>query len=129
MKLSSATVKWSAIEKRLKEAEYFYLFLDYDGTLTPIAATPQEAVLSPEVKGLLQKLLKCPHCKLAIITGRSLDDIKTRVALKNVVYVGNHGFEIEGGDLKFNSLITPKLRNIFEEKKEVKGLSVEMKEI
>jgi len=38
---------------------------------------------------------------LAIISGRSLKDIKNMVGLKNIIYSGNHGLEIEGPKIKF----------------------------
>jgi len=41
------------------------------------------------------------YIPVVIISGRSLLDIKTRVGLKNLVYVGNHGLEIEGAGLRF----------------------------
>lgn len=68
------------------------VFLDYDGTLTPIAETPDQAVLSEETRSLL-KILK-ESVKLVIISGRGLEELKRMVALPDILYVGNHGAEI-----------------------------------
>lgn len=102
---------WNKIEKFLVN-KHIFLFLDYDGTLTPIAETPKKAVISREAKGLLNKLSKNSHCTVAIISGRSLGDIKTVVGLKNIIYVGNHGLEIEGPKIKFESEIMPRLKAV-----------------
>jgi trehalose-phosphatase len=83
------------VVKRAKEATLILLFLDYDGTLTPIAARPEMAVLSSPVREILKQISQHSLFKLAIITGRSLSDIRVLVGLENITYVGNHGLEIE----------------------------------
>lgn len=92
--------------------KFVLLFLDYDGTLTPIVETPDKAVISEERKDLLDKLSTGPYCKVAIISGRSLSDIKALVGLKDIIYAGNHGLEIEGPKIKFESQVSPKLKSI-----------------
>lgn len=82
------------ILKRLKGMKRIFLFLDYDGTLTPIVSHPREAYLSGEMRGLLSTLKKNPRILLGIISGRYLMDIRKRVGLKGIYYVGNHGLEI-----------------------------------
>ncbi|EKD27355.1 MAG: hypothetical protein ACD_79C00746G0002 [uncultured bacterium] len=77
------------------------LFLDFDGTLTPIVNDANKPQLSSEMKSVLQKLSEMPHVKVAIITGRSIKDIKSRVKIKNLIYSGNHGLEIKGDNLNF----------------------------
>ena len=111
------------------------LFLDYDGTLTPIVETPDKAVLSLENKNLLKKLIRNPKCKLAIISGRALKDLKKMVNIANIVYVGNHGLEIEGPMIKFESPVSLRYKRILEHIKDdlqrklsaIKGAFVEDK--
>ncbi|MBI2430885.1 MAG: trehalose-phosphatase [Candidatus Levybacteria bacterium] len=69
--------------------------LDFDGTLTPIVKSPQAAKLSIEMKNLLRKLSQKQGLYLAIISGRSLEDLKKKVNLDNIIYSGNHGLEGE----------------------------------
>jgi alpha,alpha-trehalase len=69
--------------------------LDYDGTLTPIVARPEMAVLSSQAREILKQISHHSLFKLAIISGRSLSEIKTLVGLENMTYAGNHGLEIE----------------------------------
>ena len=70
------------------------LFLDYDGTLTEIAAKPQDAKLSSEVRELLRELSK--KCPVAIVSGRDRQDVEDLVALGNLYFAGSHGFDIRG---------------------------------
>jgi len=102
---------WDKLKNRLSDKS-IPLFLDYDGTLTPIAETPEKAVISREAKDLLNKLSKKSHCSVAIISGRSLSDIKGLVGLKDIIYAGNHGLEIEGPKIKFESQVSPRLKSI-----------------
>ncbi len=76
------------------------IFLDYDGTLTPIVSHPQEAYLSDTMRRFIQSL--AGHYPVAIISGRALQDVKQRVALDELYYSGSHGFEISepGGQAK-----------------------------
>jgi len=70
------------------------LFLDYDGTLTPIVATPDLAVLSDEMRDSLKRTADC--YTTALISGRELSNLLKMVAIDGLYYAGNHGFEIEG---------------------------------
>src|SRR5215472_14532419 len=70
------------------------LFLDYDGTLTPIVRRPEEAVLSESMRETLRALAaKVP---VAILSGRDLEDVRRRVSVEGIVYAGSHGFDIVG---------------------------------
>ena len=70
------------------------VFLDYDGTLTPIVARPDLALLSDPMRETLQRLGRL--CTTAVISGRALADVRQLVALDVLFYAGNHGLEIEG---------------------------------
>jgi trehalose-phosphatase len=86
---------WENVQEKIHQAQTLFLFLDFDGTLTPIAASPQLALCPPEVKVLLEKLRDSPHVLLAIISGRSLEDIRDKVGIPGLIYVGNHGLDIQ----------------------------------
>lgn len=92
---------WQNIEKRLWTAKGILLLLDFDGTLTPIVKRPEEAELSPEMEGILKFLAKKKGFEVAIISGRSLSDLKQKIKIRNIIYVGNHGLEIEREGKKF----------------------------
>ena len=78
-----------------------YLFLDFDGTLSPIVRDPGQAVLSLRMRRRLEKLLSAGRCKIAVISGRSLEDIRERVGIAGITYGGNHGLEVEDPEVKF----------------------------
>ena len=68
------------------------LFLDYDGTLTPIVDRPEDAVLSDPMRRALERL--SARYTVGIVSGRSRADIETRVGLPGLYYAGSHGFDI-----------------------------------
>jgi trehalose-phosphatase len=70
------------------------LFLDYDGTLSPIVERPEDAVLDPKTREVLQRLAR--RYPVAIVSGRDLEDVRQRVGLPDVHFAGCHGFEIAG---------------------------------
>jgi len=72
------------------------IFLDYDGTLTPIVSRPEDAVLSDEMREIVHNLSEV--CTLAIISGRDRADVEHLVDLPDLVYAGSHGFDISGPD-------------------------------
>ncbi len=70
--------------------------LDFDGTLSPIVARPEDAALLPAAAAALRRLAARSDTVVAIVSGRGLDDVRERVGLAGIYYAGNHGFEIEG---------------------------------
>lgn len=55
------------------------VFLDYDGTLSPIVSVPDEAWMSDDMRITLKRL--AGHCTTAIVTGRSRDKVYSFVQL------------------------------------------------
>ncbi|MDH4270172.1 MAG: trehalose-phosphatase [Dehalococcoidia bacterium] len=86
---------WDEVVEQVNEATQILLFLDYDGTLTPIVTRPEMAVLSSRTRRILKKISRHSLFKLAVISGRGLTEIKTLLGLENIAYAGNHGLEIE----------------------------------
>ncbi|MBI3995557.1 MAG: trehalose-phosphatase [Nitrospirae bacterium] len=74
------------------------LFLDFDGTLAPIAPRPEQAWLPLKTLRLLKSLSR--RVPVVIVSGRSLRDIRFRVGLEGIIYAGNHGLEIAGCGLR-----------------------------
>jgi trehalose-phosphatase len=70
------------------------IFLDYDGTLTPIVSHPEKAFLSHSMRQTLQALAM--RASVAILSGRDLDDLQQRVDTDTIIYAGSHGFDIAG---------------------------------
>lgn len=66
------------------------VFLDVDGTLLDIAATPDAVIVPPHLRGLLLHLAKRAQGALALITGRSLADID-RLIGPGLAVAAEHG--------------------------------------
>lgn len=73
--------------------------LDFDGTLTEIVDDPGAPRLTPERRAVLSRLSATGR-RLAIVSGRALPDVRARVGVGEAIYVGNHGLEIEGPDVR-----------------------------
>lgn len=89
------------IGNRLRTASHVFLFLDFDGTLTPIVERPEMARLSPEIKDMLFRLSQRNNITVVVISGRALDDIQALVGVDHLIYAGNHGMQINGQGLRF----------------------------
>ena len=76
---------------RLMGRQRVLLAFDFDGTLAPIVARPDDARVSVAIARRLQLLsLRCP---VAVITGRSIADVRSRLGFAPAYLVGNHGAE------------------------------------
>ncbi len=70
--------------------------LDFDGTLADIVPNPADASLPESRLKLLEDLNNQPRFAVAIVSGRTLEDLKSRVNLSDVAFAGDHGLEISG---------------------------------
>ena len=82
--------------KEIMDGQRVSLFLDYDGTLTPIVARPERAHLSYQMREILKTLSRA--YPTAIVSGRSLADLRRRGGIPELTYAGNHGAEIWSAD-------------------------------
>jgi trehalose 6-phosphate phosphatase len=92
-KRPNALHSFNSIQAMLKKGKNRLLFfLDYDGTLTPIVKNPSEAIITEEMRSLVDQLSK-QHI-VSIVTGRAISTIKEFMKLDNLYYAGSHGFDI-----------------------------------
>ena len=89
------------VEERIRAAGSIALFSDFDGTLAPLVPDPAGARLDEAARQALAEISRRDGFVVAIISGRSLDHLRARVGLPDLVYAGNHGLEIEGRGLSF----------------------------
>ena len=73
------------------------LFLDYDGTLTPIVDSPEKAILSESMREAVTAVSNL--CPVAVISGRDLKDVRGMVGIEGIYYAGSHGFDITGPEI------------------------------
>jgi len=127
--------EYQQIEKKILGKKLLFIGLDYDGTLTPIVSYPDHARLPQNTKSLLTDLSDLPNTFVCIISGRSYGDIRKKVGIKKIIYVGNHGMEIKGGGLSFSVKNSKKYkeevnkicRNLTQRLREIRGVWVENK--
>ncbi len=80
------------------------LFLDFDGTLTPIVKSPKLANISKGTQRLLQSLCQKPNFYVAVVSGRQLNDLEQRVGIPDIIYASKHGFK---GEIQHKQYIFP----------------------
>jgi trehalose-phosphatase len=69
------------------------LFLDFDGVLAPIVPHPDDAYAPPETREELTRLVD-RYALVGVVSGRAGDDVRARVGVDGIVYVGSHGLEL-----------------------------------
>jgi trehalose 6-phosphate phosphatase len=68
------------------------LITDMDGTVSPIVPVPDDAQPTERNRQLLRQLHE--HLALvAVVSGRAVADVRARIGLPQLVYIGNHGLE------------------------------------
>jgi trehalose-phosphatase len=85
--------------RRAVHGRQLALFVDYDGTLTPIRAHPAQAAIAEPVRAALAACARRPDTDVTIVSGRALADVAAAVGLSQLTYAGNHGLEIAGPGL------------------------------
>ncbi|XP_039053075.1 probable trehalose-phosphate phosphatase D isoform X2 [Hibiscus syriacus] len=70
------------------------MFLDYDGTLSPIVEDPDRAFMPKEMRATVRDVAR--YFPTAIVTGRCRDKVYSFVKLAGLYYAGSHGMDIKG---------------------------------
>lgn len=70
------------------------IFLDYDGTLSPIVENPDQAYMAPEMREAVKNVAK--YFPTAIVSGRCRAKVYKFVRLSELYYAGSHGMDIKG---------------------------------
>nr|CAD1825157.1 unnamed protein product [Ananas comosus var. bracteatus] len=76
------------------QGKQIVMFLDYDGTLSPIVDDPDAAFMSDAMRAAVKKVAKC--FPTAIVSGRCRDKVFNFVKLAELYYAGSHGMDIKG---------------------------------
>ena len=92
-RLPSVWKSEASIRARI-EGKRLAVFLDYDGTLTPIVEDHTKADLGEDMRKAVAELAR--KATIGIVSGRDLEDLKSRVGLDGVFLAGSHGFDIAG---------------------------------
>lgn len=103
---------WDWISSRVRTADEIALFLDFDGTLARIAATPDAVRLSQPMRQVVARLAANPRVRVWIISGRQRSDVRERARIPGVRYVGIHGWERFPG-----TALSPETQRLLDEAK------------
>jgi len=90
----SALEHWPALAERLRSFSPA-IFLDYDGTLTPIVSRPDQAVIPPDTRAVVRDLAN--RYPTTVVSGRGREDVAGLVGVDGLNYAGSHGYDIEAG--------------------------------
>ncbi|KAJ3677313.1 hypothetical protein LUZ60_003037 [Juncus effusus] len=93
MKHPSALSKFEQI-MNASEGKQIVMFLDYDGTLSPIVDDPDSAFMSDTMRKAVRNVAR--HFPTAIVSGRCRDKVYNFVRLAELYYAGSHGMDIKG---------------------------------
>jgi trehalose 6-phosphate phosphatase len=110
------------------------VFLDYDGTLTPIVDRPEDALISESMRGAVSGLAeRCPVC---VVSGRDRLVVQELMGIDYLIVAGSHGFDMwspAGGEIQreegseFEGLLEEVKARLNEEAGPIEGALVEPK--
>ncbi|CBE68591.1 MAG: trehalose-phosphatase [Candidatus Methylomirabilis oxygeniifera] len=86
--------QWPRVAAEIVSSSHTLLLLDYDGTLMRIAPTPEQATLPASIRSVLRALSHHPRITVAVISERPINELRRRVGVRNLIYIGNHGWEM-----------------------------------
>lgn len=121
---------WGAVVRRLRAAPAIALFLDFDGTLARLRPRPEQALLHGSVRQVLSILARSPRFHVWVISGRQLEDVRAKIRVPKIRYMGLHGWEDENGGVlaEETRLALPRLRcSVAGEMAKIPGVWVEDK--
>jgi trehalose-phosphatase len=84
---------WNEVAERLRSAPAIALFLDFDGTLSPLCPRPEDVRLSGATRNIVATLARNPRIRAWVISGRRRADVHERSRIAGVRYLGLHGWE------------------------------------
>jgi trehalose 6-phosphate phosphatase len=93
--LPSALSDGEALNERLA-GRHPAVFLDYDGTLTPIVERPADAVISESMREAVRALAR--RCTVCVVSGRDTPVVQQLMGVDDLVVAGSHGFDIWSPD-------------------------------
>jgi len=92
-RLRSLWLCLAEVSHRLEASEELDLASDFDGTLVPIREHPDHVSLSDRVRAVTQKLAVRPEVRLAVLSGRRLEDLEREFDGGRMFLAGSGGLE------------------------------------
>ncbi|HEY8792758.1 MAG TPA: trehalose-phosphatase [Gaiellaceae bacterium] len=101
------------------------VFLDVDGVLAPIVPRPEDARVPDETREELRRLNE-RYALVACISGRAGTDAQRVVGVPELVYVGNHGLELDDRAIEWRGRLQQFLSDLDWPATENKGLTASL---
>ena len=123
---------WSNVASRLRLAPVIAVFLDFDGTLAPLRARPEQVTLDGDARRVLEDLARSTRFRMWVISGRRQADVSERVHVPGIRYLGLHGWEgraaigLDGETSRWLSLLASCLKTGLAD---IPGIWIEDKEL
>lgn len=108
------------------------LFLDFDGTLVPIAPQPHAIEVRTGLVDLLHRVSQRLEGRLVLVSGRAIADLDRHLGLHKIALAGSHGHELRLPNRETTGFphevdLTEIRGAIHERASELAGLELEMK--
>ena len=104
---------WEVLSDWLSRHPRPYWFFDLDGTLIDLASRPDAVSVSPDLIASLERLQSRFDGRVAIVSGRSLADLESRVPVP-ITRVGNHGAEFRQGGARWVLPLDRRVQDAFD---------------
>ncbi|KAG6531423.1 hypothetical protein ZIOFF_005229 [Zingiber officinale] len=105
---------------RASKGKQIVMFLDYDGTLSPIVEDPDSAFMSNAMRKAVREVAR--DFPTAIVSGRCLDKVVDFVKLAELYYAGSHGMDIKGPEKSRHAKV---YKTLLDRTKSTPGVKVE----
>jgi trehalose 6-phosphate phosphatase len=114
-----------ALDRLSEEPGRAALFLDVDGVLAPIVPRPEDARVPEDTRAELRRLNE-RYALVACISGRDGADAQRVVGIPELVYVGNHGLELDDEAAEWRERLQRFLADVGWPATENKGLTASL---
>ncbi|KAK1579411.1 hypothetical protein QYE76_017644 [Lolium multiflorum] len=94
MEKHPSALEWFEAVQAAAKGKQIVMFLDYDGTLSPIVEDPESAVMTEDMRDAVRRVSQ--NFPTAIVSGRGRDKVFNFVKLEELYYAGSHGMDIKG---------------------------------
>lgn len=86
--------QWPRVAAEIVSSGHVLLLLDYDGALTRITPASKQVTLPASTRSVLRTLSHHPRITVAVISERPITELRRRVGVRNLIYIGNRGREM-----------------------------------
>jgi trehalose 6-phosphate phosphatase len=114
-----------ALDRLVEDPPRAAVLLDVDGVLAPIVPRPEDARVPDDVRADLRRL-NGRYALVACVSGRAGDDARRVVGVPELIYVGNHGLELDPGAAEWASRLAELLATVEWPQTEDKGLTASL---